>query len=363
MSFQESTIIRAIDANANRCREGVRVLEDVARFLLNDCFLTEKAKNLRHTLEQVLAKIPPTARAIMRDTLGDVGTVLSTEQENRRPDASALVVANSRRVAEALRCLEEFTKYLHPETARQLKELRYQAYTLEKALLALIGSKTSLEAVHLYVLIGVGESEDRFCTLVRSLVDAGVDVLQLRAKNVDDCLFLARARLLRRLTAQTRTLCIINDRPDIAAVVNADGVHLGQEDMPAQEARKILGPEKLIGISTHSLEQAEQAVLAGANYIGVGPIFPSKTKHFETFPGLELARAVASRLALPAFAIGGITLENLHDVLATGIGRVAVASAIVDAEDPAAAACRFKELLTAFAHRVKGEPSAPGEEE
>ena len=113
-----------------------------------------------------------------------------------------------------------------------------------------------------------------------------------------------------------------------------------------KDARTIVGPDMLIGVSTHSIEQARQAVLDGANYLGVGPTFPSDTKQFEQFPGVELLRAVAAEIRLPAFAIGGVSHENLPDVLAVGFTRVALSAAITAADDPAVAT---REMLTALA--------------
>src|SRR5262249_54437219 len=162
-----------------------------------------------------------------------------------------------------------------------------------------------------------------------------VDVLQFRDKQLGDRELLQRARQLRELTASSRTLFIMNDRPDLAALSRADGVHLGQEELSVKDARSIVGPDALIGVSPHSLVQARQAVLDGASYIGVGPTFPSQTKRFEEFPGLDLLRQIAAEIRRPAFAIGGISLENLPSVLATGIGRVAVSSAVVDSASPA----------------------------
>jgi thiamine-phosphate pyrophosphorylase len=111
---------------------------------------------------------------------------------------------------------------------------------------------------------------------------------------------------------------------------------LGQEDLSVKDARAIVGADALIGVSTHTIEQARQAVLDGANYIGAGPTFPSGTKQFEKFPGLELLRAIAAEIRLPAFAIGGITPANLPQVLSTRITRAAVSGAITSAPDPAA---------------------------
>jgi thiamine-phosphate pyrophosphorylase len=134
----------------------------------------------------------------------------------------------------------------------------------------------------------------------------------------------------------------MNDRPDLAVLARADGVHVGQEEVSVKDARSIVGPDMLVGVSTHSIEQARQAVLDGANYIGVGPTFPSGTKRFAQFPGVELLRAVAEEIRLPAFAIGGIERANLAEVLAAGFTRIAVSRAISSAADPVQAA---KELL------------------
>ena len=130
--------------------------------------------------------------------------------------------------------------------------------------------------------------------------------------------------------AGTATLLIINDRPDLAALAQADGVHVGQEELSVKDARSIVGPDVLIGVSAHSIEQARQAVLDGANYLGVGPTFPSGTKQFDHFPGVELLRAVAAEIRLPAFAIGGITRENLGQVKSAGFTRMAVSGAILE---------------------------------
>jgi thiamine-phosphate pyrophosphorylase len=201
----------------------------------------------------------------------------------------------------------------------------------------------------LYVLIDGRSSPDEFRQLAQVLIAAGVHVIQLRDKKLDDRQLLERARVLRELTRGTETLFILNDRPDLAAVCRADGVHLGQEDLSIKDARAIVGVDALIGVSTHTIEQARQAVLDGANYIGVGPTFPSGTKQFDEFPGLNFLKEVSAEIRLPAFAIGGITPGNLPQVLATGITRAAVSGAIVSMPDPAAV---VRELFEWF--RVQG---------
>jgi thiamine-phosphate pyrophosphorylase len=191
----------------------------------------------------------------------------------------------------------------------------------------------------LYVLIDGGGPIERFDEInyrqrVEGLVSAGVHLLQLRDKTLDDRTLMSRARLIRELTRRANTLLVINDRADLAAACGADGVHLGQEDLPVHAARRIVGTQALLGVSTHSIEQARQAVLDGADYIGCGPTFPSSTKQFERLAGLDFLRQVAAEITLPAFAIGGITPENLPQVLEAGMIRVAMSGAVWQAENP-----------------------------
>jgi thiamine-phosphate pyrophosphorylase len=188
------------------------------------------------------------------------------------------------------------------------------------------------------VLVDGRSGVDTFEELVSSLIEAGVDILQLRDKTLGDRELLDRARRLRNLTTSSETLFVMNDRPDLAVLSGADGIHVGQEELSVRDVRQIVGPRMLVGVSTHNLKQARQAVLDGASYLGVGPTFPSGTKAFTEFPGLEFARSVASEIRLPAFAIGGIGAANIGEVLATGMERVAVSGAVVAAENPAHAA-------------------------
>jgi thiamine-phosphate pyrophosphorylase len=379
-----SPTLRILDAAANRAREGLRVVEDYLRFVLDDQFLTETAKQLRHDLVAALKKIPAPDLLASRETLADVGTGLTTVAESDRADLTGVLAANFARLEESLRSLEEYGKLIDPGMAAEFKQIRYRIYTLERAAAITRRSGKQLAAAKLYVLIDGRNSLDEFREFASSLIVAGVHVLQLRDKTLDDRQLLARARALRQLSWRARLteraegfipsayaasgataglrgatdglsssaggedratgrrpLFIMNDRPDLAALSQADGVHLGQEELTVKDARTILGPRALIGVSTHTIEQARQAVLDGANYIGVGPTFPSTTKDFALFPGLDLVRAVAAEICLPAFAIGGITLENLPAVLATGIRRVAVSGAIIDDKNPAAAAQKF----------------------
>ncbi|MEN6497109.1 MAG: thiamine phosphate synthase [Thermoguttaceae bacterium] len=338
-------VLRVLDAAWNRAREGLRVVEDYTRFVLDDRHLTEQLKQLRHELTAAMATVPLDRRLAARETQADVGTRLSTPAERRRQDAAEVLTANFIRLQESLRSLEEFSKILDPELAARLEQFRYRTYTLHRAVEITRASLARLGRARLYVLIDGQASPERFATMVGALVGAGVDVLQLRDKQLDDRVLLQRARLLHELTQGTQTLFVMNDRPDLAVLARADGVHVGQEELTVKDVRTIVGPEMLIGVSTHGLDQARQAVLDGADYLGVGPTFPSGTKQFAHFPGLAFLRQVAAEIRLPAFAIGGINRENLSDVLATGITRIALSGAITAAANPATAAQELRAMV------------------
>jgi thiamine-phosphate pyrophosphorylase len=288
-----------------------------------------------------LAPLPAIDRHTARETLSDVGAPVAQAAGSIRTDMAAVVAASFKRVEQALRSLEEYGKLVDSSLGPTIEKLRYRAYTLERALDLTRASLERLAGARLYVLVDGCPSVEEFTTLVSSLVDAGVELIQLRDKQLTDRELIDRAHRLRELTRGTETLAIINDRPDIASLAGADGVHVGQEELAVKDARTIVGLRALVGVSTHSIEQARAAVIDGANYIGVGPTFPSTTKAFDAFAGLELMQAVAAEIRLPAFAIGGITLENIGDVLAAGTTGVAVGAAIIESDDPAAAAREF----------------------
>jgi len=330
-------ILRIIDAAANRAREGLRVVEDYARMVLDDRHLTGELKRLRHDLVVALAGFSIAERLASRETLQDVGTGETTADEFTRPDVASVVTANFARLQESLRTLEEYAKTLDADAARLLEQLRYRSYTLQRAVDITRRAIDRLAAARLYVLVDARPSAEEFRRLIESLVAAGVHLIQLREKSLPDRALLARARLLRELTRGSGTLFIMNDRPDLAALADADGVHVGQEELSVKDARTVVGPRALIGVSTHSIEQARQAVLDGADYLGAGPTFPSGTKQFSHFPGIELLRAVAAEIRLPAFAIGGIDEGNTPQVVSAGIARVAVGGAILNAADPTGA--------------------------
>ena len=340
-------LLRILDAAANRAREALRVIEDWARFALDDAHLTECLKQIRHALAAATAGIPWEQRLAARETQADVGTGITTLSEQNRADLWDVLTANFLRLEESFRSLEEFGKIINPAIGVAIEQLRYRTYTLQRAIDATRIGQERLATARLYILLDGRADVAEFERLAQGLIGAGVDVLQLRDKRLADRELIDRARRLRQLTRGTSTLLVINDRPDLAVLAQADGVHVGQDELAVKDVRSIVGAGMLIGVSTHSLPQARQAVLDGANYLGVGPTFPSGTKSFADFPGLELLRAVAAEIRLPAFAIGGITRENLGQVKSAGFGRIAVSGAILGAGDPVQAAREIRAELSA----------------
>lgn len=182
--------------------------------------------------------------------------------------------------------------------------------------------------------------------IARKVLDGGARIFQLRGKGLSSRKLLEEAREIRELTRKAGALFIVNDRADIALLSDADGVHLGQDDLPIAEARKILGKDKVIGISTHNIEQAMKAASEGADYIGFGPVFGTTTKaDAEEAKGLQALQEVRKSVNIPVVAIGGIIIENVVDVLSAGADAVAVISAIVKADDIEGAARRFLEAF------------------
>jgi thiamine-phosphate pyrophosphorylase len=343
---EQQSLARIIDANTNRAREALRVLEELARFHLNDSFLTRTAKTLRHQLTDTLRTyLPGMVLLSSRETQSDVGTRISNASEYQRHTLSAVLQANAQRLQEALRSLEEYGKIHSAALGAKLEKLRYQSYTLERALFLGQSARTRLASASLYLLVSKSTCVASLEWTLREAAAGGVAMVQLREKQKSDRELLAIAREARAVTRELGLLFIMNDRPDLARLSQADGVHLGQEDLEVHSARSMLGPDAIIGVSTHDIEQLQAAILAGADYVGVGPTFPSQTKSFDAFAGLEYVRQVAAETTLPAYAIGGITPANVEHVVSAGLRRVAVGHAITQAEEPREAAALLRERL------------------
>ncbi len=173
----------------------------------------------------------------------------------------------------------------------------------------------------------------KILSVAETAIDSGVSFIQLRDKRSNDRDLLDKAKALARLTKDNNCVFIVNDRADIALASGADGVHIGQEDLPISHARTILGDDRIIGISTHDIDQAVTAQAEGADYIGVGPVFRTSTKPGLEAIGLDIVRRVAEEIDIPAFFIGGINATNVEEISARGGKRIAVASAVLKSDD------------------------------
>ena len=334
---------RIIDANLNRACEALRVLEEIARFLVEDENISADLKNIRHTLNS-LQDADYAELLLARDTEGDIG--VSIKNPDKRSGIETIFKANIKRLQQALRVLAEYC----PENFDMLENLRYKSYTLEKNMWDKLKEKYNkfmLEDKKLYLVTNSDkfESEDLFLDAVASALKGGVDILQLREKNMPANKIIELGKKVKLLCAEYGATFIVNDRVDIAYVLDADGVHLGQDDMDIESARKILGNNAIIGISTHAPEQAQKAVNDGADYIGMGPVFTTPTKPGRQSVGLEYVKWVSENIKIPAFAIGGIDLDNVQDVVNAGAKKIAVVRAIINSDNPEKAAQEFLKVL------------------
>jgi len=212
--------------------------------------------------------------------------------------------------------------------------------------------RARLAAARLYLVCPEGparasETERELPELVRAAVAGGVDIVQLREKHLPDDQLVAVAKAMRALCERVGALLIVNDRPLVARQAGADGVHVGQEDMPVAEARELVGPDVLIGLSTHAREEIDRADAARADYIAVGPVHETPTKPGRAAVGLELVRYAAEHARKPFFAIGGLHARNIGEALDAGARRAVVLRAIAGAEDPQSAARELRGQLDA----------------
>ena len=319
-------IYRILDANLDRAREGLRIVEEWCRFALNNSTYSNECKEMRSLLAQW--HHPQLRRA--RNTPEDVGTQLSNPQEEVRHSIEDVLVANLCRIQEALRVLEEYGKLYHPEMGVTFKQMRYRVYTLESNLM---GNSPHQQLQDAYLYLVTSPSEDLF-SVVESALQGGLNLVQYRDKNADNKVRFQYAQKLCQLCHNYNALFIVNDHVDLALVVDADGVHLGQQDLPISGARNLLGTQKIIGRSTTNPEEMKEALAGGADYIGVGPVFATPTKPDKKACGFDYIAHVLANCPIPWFAIGGIDTNNIHDVISAGVQRVAVVRAIMESNQP-----------------------------
>ncbi|MGE4170496.1 MAG: thiamine phosphate synthase [Candidatus Margulisiibacteriota bacterium] len=284
-----------MDANVNRVAEGLRVIEEYTRFIAGKKTLTDRLAVLRKHLNQV--PYPWESLLAIRDTAQDMR---AKEIPQTRSDLVGLLKANFKRVEEGLRVLEEYSG--NPV----YNQARYDVYDLEKEVLLGLVQKNIRPGIYL-----ISDSVD----VLQQGLAWGVSVIQLRDKHASKAEILEKARAVAALDRGDIPL-IINDFIDIALLVNADGVHTGQDDLAIGFQRQLLGPHRIIGRTTHSLDQGLQAQAEGADYISVGPIWETPSKPGRAGIGFDYLADASAHLTVPYVAIGGVNRGNIEAVLA-----------------------------------------------
>ena len=275
-----------------------------------------------------------------RESVNDVGKEI--QNPSSKKTVREIIHANSKRAEEALRVLSEYSQLLDPDSTviNILEEYRYEIYSIEKVLLKnekllrLHNSKLYLVTSRITASGQIIPDKDFFKIIGDSIL-GGIDIIQLREKAENEKRILELAREIKKLVNNSEVLFIINDRLDIALASDADGIHLGQDDLPLHEARKISPESFIIGLSTHSIEQGQAGLKTSADYLGVGPVFPTPTKPDYNPAGLEYVSWAHQNLkTLPWFAIGGIDESNIDKVINNGAQRIAVVRSIINSSNP-----------------------------
>lgn len=333
---------RIIDANLNRIGEGLRFLEEQARLLLNDVNLTQQLKTMRHEL--ISSEWPFQQQLVQaRDSDADVGAYLEVPGQEKPRELPILIVANARRVQESLRVIEELAKI--PDVRAKLdsekfKQARFNLYTIEQTLLSKLMRQDKIKRLRgLYVIIDMQVLGGRNpVDMAGQAIAGGARIIQLRDKISSKRELLPIAQQFRKLCAERDVFYIMNDYLDLALATDADGLHVGQDDLPIRIARKLLPMGKILGGSATTVEQATTMEAEGADYIAVGAIYPTSSKEAVKVVGLEMLRQVRKATTSTLIAIGGITENNVSEVIAAGADSVAVIRAVLDAEIPESAA-------------------------
>jgi thiamine-phosphate pyrophosphorylase len=327
--------LRIIDANINRIGEGLRVLEEFARLSLNDTGLTQRLKNLRHDILDIDLKLQEQL-IDARDSRGDVGADMEASGGNKQRDAEKAIVANARRVQESLRVMEETAKAPGIGLdSDKYKKARFALYAIEKDLLGRMLRQDKLKRLTgLYVIIDTAFLKGRSpAEAAAQVIRGGAKVIQLRDKERSSGELLPMAEEIKKICTENNVLFIVNDSLDIALAADADGLHVGRDDLPVAAARRLLPVGKILGGSARTVKEAIKARSEGADYLGVGSMYATTTKEKAEVVGPDRLKAIRQAVDLPIVAIGGINKDNLGEVLKAGANAVAVISAVMGASD------------------------------
>lgn len=349
-SVMDRSMYRIIDANFNRAREAARVIEEFCRFALNSRLLSKRVKQLRHELSSAIGRLDAGSLMSSRDTPGDVGIGQAVESQLTRGSLNDCLIAGCKRLSEALRAIAEVCSIEDRALAEAIEKLRYDAYTLEKDIVLFSDAYDRFKRVKLYIVI-TSDSPAEVVSLTEKCVAGGADCIQMRSKSLEDDKLYELAVKFAAICRDNAVLSVVNDRADIAVAAGADGLHLGQNDLPVAEARRLQLSPMVIGKSTHSLEQLCAATGELPTYVGLGPVHATATKPSAAAVGLEYVRKGTEFLedtGIGHVAIGGINIDNVEEVLGAGAKCIAVCAAVTKAADPAAACRALKDKIEAF---------------
>ena len=325
---------RIIDANINRMAEGIRVIEDHSRFITENKEVNKQLREIRHKARKTLKELDSDLIS-SRESLSDNGLKISGNSKlDNKTTEKELLLSNFKRIQEAVRSIEENLKITGDyDKSKQFEQIRFEIYEIEKQYMSNL--KFSLPE-GIYGLTAEIYSNGRSnVEVVKEMIKAGIKIIQYREKEEDKSKkdMLIECLQIRKLTKENEVTFIVNDHLDIAILSKADGIHLGQDDLSVQDIKKING-NLIVGISTHSPKQAQKAILDGADYIGVGPIFSTKTKKNVCDPvGLEYLEYIVKNTDISFVAIGGIKEGNIDQVIEKGAKTIALVTEIVGADD------------------------------
>jgi thiamine-phosphate pyrophosphorylase len=328
-------ILRIIDANCNRIGEGLRFIEDVARFTLDDASLSQQLRTMRHS---IIKSINELGIRLISERNADTDVGANRRLINQQQDLPSLITANAKRAEEGLRVIEELSKL--PEinqtlASNEFQKARFNLYTFEQKLLSRILRRQKITRLTgIYVILDTkilaGKDEIKAAT---QAISGGAKILQLRDKHHKKRRLITMAQELKDLCHKSDILFIINDHLDVALAVDADGLHIGQEDVPLTVARREMPIDKIIGCSATNLKQALKLETEGADYIAVGAVYPTSTKTNASIVGIEFLKQIKQKVTLPIVAIGGIDKDNIREVISAGADAVAVVSAVLQQDD------------------------------
>jgi len=347
-------VLRILDANANRCAEGLRVVEEIARFSIESGALTARLKGIRHEVRRAVERLAKGAVSC-RDSAGDVGSGSATASELSRGSLEAIARANFARAEEALRVLEEFGKLIDGAGARVFKSLRFTLYAIEGDFFGITGVSARVPpAPFLYAILDRGVvAHGGVLSVAAALVSGGADMIQYRAKDAPEGEKRRDIVAILDAVRDSSIPVLVNDDVELAHETGAHGVHIGAEDMPPEEARALLGSGRIIGVTVHTLDELERVPLTVIDYVAVGAIYPSPTKPHARTVGVEFVRAVRSRTPAVIVAIGGIAPSNAGDVIDAGADGIAVVSALMTG-DVRKNCFTLKEIIGTRLQRRKG---------